>query len=76
MNHRFEDAGYVTNVATGARVYLRNCTACLLTAASDIPYDTECDGAPNPARQKIYDITEGLRDDIAAALGLEKAKPE
>lgn len=69
--HQFEDAGYVTNMATGKRVYLYNCTACLLTTASDIPYDTECDGIPTPARQAIYDATEGLRPEIAAALGLE-----
>lgn len=69
VKHQFEDAGYVTNMNNGKRVYLQNCTACLLTTASDIPYDPECDGVPNPVRQKIYDMTEGLRPEIAAALG-------
>lgn len=75
MRHTFENAGYVTNTETGKRVDLQNCTKCLLTVASDIPYDAECDGQPNPARSAIYTATEGLKNEIAAALDLEGGAP-
>ena len=70
MNHTFEDAGYVTNMATGVRVDLQHCTTCLLATATDIPYNVECPGEPTPMRQAIYDATEGLRGDIAAVFGI------
>jgi hypothetical protein len=70
--HTFEDAGYVTNMETGVRVDLQHCTTCLLATATDTPYDVECPGEPSPVNQKIYDLTEGLRRDIAVALGLSE----
>jgi len=72
--HTFKDAGYVTNIKTGVRVDLHYCTTCLLATATDIPHDVECPGEPTPVNQKIYDLTEGLRPDIAAALGIAEAE--